>query len=239
MNPNSKKVIVPGITIALVLGCIAVAVVWSERYGITRSQEIGPFSVPEAKPDRPLAEKKVGLKSSASSLVKTESANPDYTRPVVASADQAFWRAESPDGSKIIEINNHTAEFELTDNVTGKKVSFSNWQRVDGIDYEVVKWTWKDNRTLVGPGWSDLYQDDERRDVGDVKLFIYRWGVSKQPEPVSAPSPRPGMCLRLEGFNKKGELLLAEVFLDGYKRYGKMMDGERSLGAFDILTGTR
>jgi hypothetical protein len=239
MNPNPKKNIVPGITIGLVLGCIAIAVVSFNRYGISRSREIDTISVPEAKTDRPPAEKNVVLKAGTSSLVKTGSADPDDNRPVVASADQAFWRSESPDGSKIIEINNHTAEFELTDKVTGKKVSFSNWQKVGGIEYEVVKWTWKDNKTLVGPGWSDLNEDDERRDVGDVKIFIYQWDVSEYPEPVSAPSTRPAMCLRLEGFNKKGELLLAEVFLDGYKRYEKLIDGERSLGAFDILPGTR
>lgn len=238
MSPNSKKNILPAIAIALVLGCIAVAVVWSDRNGITRSRESGSISVQQAKPDRPPTENKVGLKSRTSYLVRTESANPDDTRPVVAPADQAFWRAESPDGSKIIEINNHTAQFELTDKVTGKKVSFSNWQKVDDIDYEVVKWTWKDNRTLLGPGWSDLY-DDERRDVGDVKLFIYQCGVSKQPEPVLAPSPRPGMCIRLEGFNKMRHVLLAEVFLDGYKRYGTILEGEQLLGAFEILPRDR
>lgn len=236
MNLNRKKIIVPGLTIAFVFGCIAVTVFWSERWRICRYKEIDPISVSEVKTNNPPVDTAVNFETRASFLVKSESANPDDNRPVVASTYQAFWRAESPDGSKIIEINNHNSKFELTDKLTGKKASFSNWQKVGGVDYEVVKWAWRDNITLVGAGWSELSEDDGRRDVSDVKFFMYQWGNSVYPEPVSAPSTRPAMCLRLEGFNKNGELLLAEVFLDGYKRYGKFMEGERLLGAFKIVS---
>lgn len=238
MKFNSKRMSIIVSTMALISSSIGLVVFWPTRQDGAIRLKGGEGNVAKKTSDQTPDAGELMQKSEIFSLIQAKSDDPDINRPVISSATKEFWSAESPDHSKIIKFNNQTQKFELTTKAIRNTVNILNWINIGGTDYEIVNWAWKDNNTLVAPGWSDVNKDNgaERRDVGDTKLFIYYCGLSKEPEAISGPLISLNKCIRLEGFNKNGQIILAEVFLDGYKRYGMLMAGEKSLGAFDILT---